>query len=79
MPEAAMAVTNVLLLAVPLCCLGVLLPVLLLIAGMLLPPLLLVFLHPLAIHGVRRQLVVVIIPAASTLTIRLTATRCWGR
>ena len=30
-----MAVTNVLLLAVPLCCLGVILPVLLLIAGML--------------------------------------------
>ena len=73
-----MAVTNVLLLAVPLCCLGVILPVLLLIAGMLLPPLLLAFLHPLAIYGVRRQLVAVIIPAATTLTIRLTANPLLG-
>jgi hypothetical protein len=73
-----MVVTNVLLLTVLLCCLGVILPVLLLIAGMLLPPLLLAFLHPLAIHGVRRQLVAVIIPAATTLTIRLTANPLLG-
>jgi hypothetical protein len=73
MPEASALVTNLLLLAVPLYCLGVILPVLLLIAGMLLPPLLLAFSHPLAILGVRRQLVAVIIRATPTLTIRLTA------
>ncbi len=67
-----------LLLAVPLYCLGVILPVLLLIAGMLLPPLLLAFPHPLAILGVRRQLLVVMIRATPTLTIRLTANPLLG-
>jgi len=78
MPEAAALVTKVLLLAVPLYCLGVILPVLLLIAGMLLPPLLLAFPHPLAILGVRRQLLAVIIRATPTLTIRLTANPLLG-
>ena len=67
-----------LLLAVPLYCLGVILPVLFLIAGMLLPPLLLTFPRPLAILGVRRQLLAVIIRATSTLTIRLTANPLLG-
>jgi hypothetical protein len=66
------------LLAVPLYRLGVILPVLLLIAGMLLPPLLLAFPHPLAIRGVRRHLLAVIIHATPTLTIRLTANPLLG-
>src|SRR5947207_11988775 len=78
MPEAAALVTKVLLLAVPRYCLGVILPALLLIAGMLLPPLLLAFPHPLAILGVRRQLLAVIIRATPTLTIRLTANPLLG-
>src|SRR5437762_12915530 len=78
MPEAAALVTKVLLLAVPRYCLGVILPVLLLIAGMLLPPLLLALPHPLAILGVRRQLLAVIMRATPTLTIRLTANPLLG-
>jgi hypothetical protein len=73
MQEAASTVTNLLLLAVPLYCLGVILPVLLLIVGMLLPPLLLAFPHSLAILGICRQLLAVIIRATPTLTFRLTA------
>jgi len=45
---------------------------------MLLPPLLLAFPHPLAILGVRRQLLAVIIRATPTLTIRLTANPLLG-
>ena len=62
-----------LLLTVVLHQLRILSAVLFQVIAMFIPPLLLAFAHHLAIHGVDRKLLAVIIGPALTLTLRLTA------